>query len=83
MVAAERETAGPSAALLMTNRGLGRCGLRIPTQAQKQGLTPTFVAGEGGRVIAPLTCHRQAGAGGMTKLKGLADLGVGLWDGEF
>jgi hypothetical protein len=29
--------------------------------------TPTFVAGAGGRVIAPLTCHRQVGSLGMTK----------------
>ena len=26
--------------------------------------TPTFVAGAGGRVIAPLTCHRQDGSAG-------------------
>src|ERR1700677_5034329 len=60
----ERETADPSASLLMTNRDWGvECC--VSHSSPKTGLewgTPTFVAGAGGRVIAPLTCHRQVGS---------------------
>jgi hypothetical protein len=77
VVAAGRRTAGPSATpdFPLTLMALADFMRFSPTENRTRGCVQRSVAGN------PGTLPRHAGAGGMTKFRGLADLGVGYLDG--